>query len=66
MFIKLQDHYFNLDYVAEFHLNSTTITVLLKNQACHIFVHYKNKAEAENAYEALGVQIAEHNNAKIK
>lgn len=66
MFIKLQDYYFNLDHVAEFHLNSATIAVMLKNQACHIFIHYKNKAEAEKAYEALGAQIVEHNSAKTK
>lgn len=66
MFIKLKDYYFNLDYVAEFHLNSTSIVVLLKNQAARTFVEYRTKAEAAAAYDALGAQIIEHNKAKMK
>ena len=66
MFIKLQNHYFNLDCVAEFALNSETIIVLVKGEAAHTYIKYKSKAEAEAAYEALGEQIVEYNKAKMK
>lgn len=66
MYIKLQNHYFNLEYVAEFELNSTSIIVLLKNQACRTFIQYRTKAEAATAYDKLGEQIVEYNNSKTK
>lgn len=66
MFIKLQDHYFNLDCVAEFTLNSETIIVSVKGEAAYTYIKYKSKAEAGAAYEALGEQIAEYNKAKTK
>ena len=65
MFVKLQNHYFNLDYVAEFECHSTTIVVLLKNRASYTFVEYKTAAEATAAYEALGNQIIEYNKDKM-
>lgn len=66
MFIKLQNYYFNLDHVAEFSLRSTEICVERKNCSYPTYVKYKTKAEAEAAYEAIGVFIADFNNSKRK
>lgn len=64
MFIKLQDHYFNLNHVAEFQLNSTEICVERKDSVTRI--KYRTKAEAEAAFKAIGASITEFNNSKRK
>lgn len=66
MFIKLQDHFFNLDHVSQFALCSTEIQVRIKNEVSTKFIKYRTKAEAEAAYEAIGAFIVEFNNSKRK
>lgn len=66
MYIKLENHYYNLEHVASISVNGNTIIVLLKNRATSDYLQYKTPAEARTAFDKIWEMVEQHNLSKTK